>query len=399
MRVSWLSMRGSRRSHGRRVLMVTVSEMATDARVCREAETLSDAGYSVKVLCLASTMSAVTRGVDLIELDDGRLPRPAQLVWVALRFFIATLVRPADIYHAHNVPALPGCWVASRLRCSLLVYDAHEVYAVGKAFPRGRNRSHSRRQHVEAAIERSLGRRADLRLTASDGYGRVIAKSLGVEGPVVIPNYPPLPELTIESPLRSRSNASDEDILVLYQGGFYLESRSLDTVVRGMRLLPRHYRLVLLGFGLAGEEHHLAALAKAEGIEDRFLLLPPVRHQELAAYTAGADIGVIPLRLINEAANLCAPNKLYEYFQGSVAVLSTAADELVDVLATTGAGRTYVFDDPHDFAEQILALGQSREMLAEIGRRGRCAAEDRYSWEAVQHILVDAYQKLRGLPH
>jgi len=374
--------------------MVTVSEMATDARVCREAEALVDAGYSVRILCLASPIPPMIRGVELIERDYSMLPRRARLIAMTLGFLAATLFRSADIYHAHNVPALPGCWLAARLRRAPLGYDAHELYALDSRFPKGGDGSHTRRQHVEAAIERTLGRRADLRLTASDGYARVIARSLGIEPPIAIPNYPPLPETIVDSPLRHLAGVGEDDIVVLYQGGFYRSSRALDTVVRGMRLLPDRYRLVLLGFGVMGEEKELAALATTVGVADRVTILPSVRHQELAKYTAGADIGVIPLRLINDATRLCAPNKLYEYFQGSVAVLSTAADELSAALASTGAGRTYEFDRPEDFAAQALALGKTREDLAEVGGRGRVAAEDRYSWETVKHVLVDAYGSL-----
>jgi len=372
--------------------MVTVSEMATDARVCREAEALVDAGYSVRILCLASPIPPMIRGVELIERDYSKLPRRARLIAMSLGFLAATLVRSSDVYHAHNVPALPACWLAARLRRARLVYDAHELYALDSRFPEGGEGDHTRRQHVEAAIERTLGRTADLRLTASEGYARVIARSLGIEPPIAVPNYPPLPERIVDSPLRALSGAGDDDIVVLYQGGFYMSSRALDTVVRGMRLLPERYCLVLLGFGVMGEERQLAAIAKAEGVDDRVTILPSVRHQELPKYTAGADIGVIPLRLINDATRLCAPNKLYEYFQGSVAVLSTAADELAAALASTGAGRTYAFDSPEDFAAQALALGATREDLAEVGQRGRVAAVDSYSWEAVQHVLIDAYE-------
>lgn len=386
-------MRANRRS-GRRVLMVTVSEMATDARVCREAEALADAGYSVRIVCLASPVPPMIRDVTLIERDYRYLPRRLRLVAMSLGFLMATLVRRADVYHAHNVPALPGCWLAARLRRARLVYDAHELYVLDSRFPKGSEGRHTRRQRVEAAIECALVRRANLRLTASDGYAHAIARALDIEPPIAVPNYPPLPPVITDSPLRQLAGAMPDDIVLLYQGGFYLSSRALDIVVQGMPLLPARYRLILLGFGVAGAEKRLEEIARAEGVADRVRILPAVRHQELARYTAGADIGIIPLRLINDATRLCAPNKLYEYFQASVAVLSTAADELVAALARTGAGRTYAFDSPQDFADQVLALGSGRDELAQVGRRGRTVAEEQYSWEAVSHILVDAYRTL-----
>ena len=289
--------------------MVTVSEMATDARVCREAESLVEAGYEVDILCLRSSIPARIRGARLIERGYGRLPRKLRLFLTTIDFFVSTVIRPADVYHAHNVPALPGCWLAARLRRSRLVYDAHEIYAISSRMPKGQTGGHTRRQHVEAAIERRLAPGADLRITASEAYGRVIADALRIPAPIAVPNYPPLPPLFAESPLRGLIGASADEVVVLYQGGFYLGSRPLDVLVRAVPLLPENYRLVLLGFGVAGEEEILAQLAKDLGVTDRVTLLPPVAHQDLARFTAGADIGVVPLTVTQDATRLVAPEQ------------------------------------------------------------------------------------------
>lgn len=379
---------------GRSVLMVTASEMATDARVCREAESLIDVGYDVRILCLSSSIPARIRGAELIERSYGHLPRRARLIAMTIDIFVSTVIRGADIYHAHNVPALPGCWVAARLRGSKLVYDAHELYALDVRLPKGTQGEHTRRQHFEAGVERHLGRRADARITASDKYAEVIAKAIQVVPPVAVPNYPPLPPMFKESPLRDLVGARDGDIVLLYQGGFYLSSRSLDTVVRGMRLLPSRYRLALLGFGVNGEELTLAALADDVGVADRVRVLAPVPHQDLARHTAGADIGIIPLRLTEDATRLCAPNKLYEYFQASVPVLSTAAEELAETLAAVGAGAIYEFDSERDFADQVIGMSTPMAGLKAQGARGRAVAETTYSWEAVSHTLTDTYRTL-----
>ena len=62
------------------------------------------------------------------------------------------------------------------------------------------------------------------------------------------------------------------------------------------------------------------------------------------------------------------PNKLYEYFQAGIPVLCTAVQELSETLERLGAGRTYEFDDPEDFAHQVMAL-RCRWGRPEIDRR------------------------------
>ena len=370
--------------------MVTVSEMATDARVCREAETLVDAGYEVEIVCLGSELVASVRGVRLVERRYPAMPRRLKLAVMALDFFLAALVRRADIYHAHNVPALPGCWVAARLRRAALVYDAHELYALTDRLPKRGDGRHSRRQQLEAKIEATLGVRADLFLTAGDGYAAAIAHALTIEQPIVIPNFPPLPPRLVDDRLRVLAGADVDDVVILYQGGFYLSSRSLDVVVRSLLFLPQHYRLVLLGFGVTNEAEQLETLANDIGVGDRFTLLPPVPHQQLADFTVGADLGVIPLKLMGDAARLCAPNKLYEYFQAGIPVVTTAAEELAEMVTTLGVGAVYDFASPESLAAAVLGLGP-REALSRLGVRARTAAEERYSWEAVRGSLLEAY--------
>src|SRR4051794_11171148 len=115
-------------SRPHRILMVTASEMSTDARICREAETLARAGFDVRILCLRSRMPARVEGVRLIEQRYLNVPLRARSIFVAGRLLIGTLIRRADTYHAHNVPVLPGAWMAARLRRANLVYEAHELY-------------------------------------------------------------------------------------------------------------------------------------------------------------------------------------------------------------------------------------------------------------------------------
>lgn len=374
-----------------KVLMITVSEMRTDARISREAEALHRAGFDVEILCSLSVPPAVISGPRLTEIRPSPGPRGLRMVTLFLRLWWATVRRSADIYHAHNVHTLPMAATAAALRRGRVVYDAHELYALSATGES--SQPPTLRQRLESWVERRLARRAGLRLTASTRYAQHISQALDIDPPIAVPNYPELPDDGCESPLRALIGARDTDIVVLYQGGFYLRSRALDVVVEAMRLLPPAYRLVFLGFGPNDEESLLRRQISDAGLGDRVNILPAVPHQELAAYTRGADIGVIPFRLTSAAMQLCSPNKLYEYMASGVAVVSSGADELSEVIRHTGSGAIYDYSDPTDLASTIQRLGSSRADLRGVGARGRRAAEQHYSWEAASISFVQTYQE------
>jgi glycosyltransferase involved in cell wall biosynthesis len=281
----------------------------------------------------------------------------------------------------------------ARLRRAKLVYEAHELFSVSA--PRGSGGRVSAMQRLERSSERLFAPKADLRLTASRRYGSQMASALGIDPPLAIPNYPVLPPAPQRlSPLRQRIGAAEDEIVILYQGGYYSGTRAIDVLIRAVALLPAQYRLVLLGFGSDQEEALLHDLIEGLHLSTRVMMLPAVSHRELPEYTAGADIGVIPFRLRTMDMQLCSPNKLYEYMAASIPVLASAADELKEVLTETGAGLTYDYDDPADLAKQVLALGPDRGSLRHIGAKGRRAAETRYCWQSAEHLLVNAYSAL-----
>jgi glycosyltransferase involved in cell wall biosynthesis len=373
------------------VLMTVANDLRTDARVCREAEALAAAGYRVTVLSVEPSPPEPLAGVEVVALKLGTTRRAQRLASQFVRLSIRTLTRRADVYHAHNVHMLPGAWLAARLRRKRLVYDAHELFLVQT--PMHDNGRFSWKQRIEIATEKVLAPRADAMLTASSRYAGQMAQSLGVPPPLAIPNFPPLPDRIPRdsSPLRAATGASVDDVLLLYQGGFYLDTRALDVVIEAMPALPPSHRLAILGFGSPESEASLRRLAAASAAAERIHFLPSVPFTELPRWTAGADIGVIPFKMNSAAMRLCSPNKLYEYLGAGVAIVATKADELVSVLAETGAGETYDWDRPDDFARAVTALSHDPARLQAAKRRARESAETTYSWASVQSILVGAY--------
>ena len=70
-----------------------------------------------------------------------------------------------------------------------------------------------------------------------------------------------------------------------------------------------------------------------------------------------------------------------------------AADGLEDL-----AGEGLVLaPDPPSFARAVIELSEDPERAGHLGRAGRQAVVDRYSWEASCRRLLDLYEERLGL--
>src|SRR5262249_38276418 len=124
------------------VCMHVASTARTDTRVMQEAKALVNSGHSVTIVDIEHDSARPRREqLDGVTLNHVMLPnrlsrhysygRTRTLKWAtfkAWRMFLGTLkvVRtPASIYHAHDITALPGCYLAARLRRRPLILDAH----------------------------------------------------------------------------------------------------------------------------------------------------------------------------------------------------------------------------------------------------------------------------------
>lgn len=118
--------------------------------------------------------------------------------------------------------------------------------------------------------------------------------------------------------------------------------------------------LVLIGPAVPAVRPQMDKLLASANVQH----LGVVKHDELPAYLAAADVCLIPL-LKNELTRFLNPNKLYEYFAAGKPVVSVALSP--DLIAM----REHVFlaEDAASFAAQIEPALATANALAEERRR------------------------------
>ncbi len=410
-----------------RITFVLPSSGAFDARTRRMASGLAGRGHDVLVIARSEPglpdRERIAPGALLVRVDAGAAPAlakvagaprrmggpagfPAEarrIVSTARRTDIQTdrarrVDRPAAIYHAMGFLALPVAMDLAGRSGSPFVYDARDLYAAGNNIAR----LPALLRAAFAWRERSWARRAAAVLTVNDALADELERRLGVPRPAVVMNAqvawaPPEPRPDL---LRATLNLPPTARIVLYHGGF-MRDRGLPQAIAAMRtpgLEAAH--LVLMGSG--GLESELAELAGAADVAGRIDILPPVAPDDLLAWVASADVGVMANqpRTINE--RLSTPNKLFECLAAGTPVVSSDFPARRRIVIDDPEGPLGAVCDPTDPAAIGTAIRSILDLdddaASDLRARCRRAAAARYDWETQFRTLLRTYAAVTGNP-
>ena len=288
-----------------------------------------------------------------------------------------------DFFHAHDLNTLPVAAAAARTTGAKLIYDSHELYPEVSTLSRLESR-------VWKTLERRLIRRADQVITVCESIADELSSRYSVPKPLILLNCPPrtnLPAQKGPNVLRAATGLSETDEpIVLYQGGFATH-RGLPELVEA----ARHFHcgiLVLMGWGKL--EAQLSAQIKDLGLSDRVIMIGPAAPSELASYTVGADLGVIPYQAVGLNNYYTTPNKLFEYILAGLPVAGSRFPELRRVIDGYGLGTMFDPNDPQDIALAINYMLDNPAAMAEM-RANTARAADELTWENQAAKLLAAY--------
>lgn len=382
-----------------RIVMLVRSPCVYDTRVLREAKTLARRGHRVAVIALREEGTRPTEerdGFRILRVAAG--PRAAGsagvpfwagkalslagYTWRALR---AVWRAPADVYHAHDLGALPAAFLLARLRGGRLVYDSHEL--ILEAGPWAALQGWPRR--LLRFLEGALARRADAVITVSDSIADALARRYGIPRPHVVRNCPEPAALSGEPHLRRRLGLPLEVPLVLYHGGLS-PHRGLHRLIESLRHLPGAV-LVLMGYGPLRDA--LLAHARALGLGDRVAVIDAVPPGELIDVVASADVGVIPITPSLGSYRLALPNKLFECLMAGLPVAVSDLPEMAAVVRQHDVGELFDPEDPASIAAAVQRI-LGRPDYQEMRLRARTVARALYSWELESRALLAAYEAL-----
>jgi glycosyltransferase involved in cell wall biosynthesis len=371
-------------------IVISLSTIANDPRVCRQIRALSDAGWSVtsvgygaapqgdpnwrhvQVPELPHDARPLRRGLRVLGLLTARLwPGIALPVWGgqprhrALMEAVASLPT-ADLIVANDYTALPaGAALAARTQARL-IYDTHE-YAAGERDEEARWRLLY--PPYIRAIERSGIAAGAVVTTVSEGIATRLAADYGMAQPAVVRNLP------FYRPVADRKAAADP--LVHYHG-VIVPGRGLEMLIDSVRSWRPPFRLRIQGPSSPDYLAELKARADRNGVASRILFAPPAPADRLVASASEADIGIHVLPGFSHQNSYALPNKLFEYLMAGLAVVVTDLPEMRRIVAGKGVGRLVEGESAEAIAAAVNAMGAAE---IEGYRQAALASARELCWE------------------
>jgi glycosyltransferase involved in cell wall biosynthesis len=306
-------------------------------------------------------------------------PHPVRGWWATLGRELA----PADLYHAFGTLTIAPA-LAARDRSPIgpsgtraaTIYDAIDDAIGSNASLDVPGPILRRRNRVETRWARS----ADAVLTVNDELADRLQRRWGLADlPLVVRNSPePVGDL-VPIDLRAEAGLAAGTRVALFQGRLG-PNRGLEASAEAILMVP-DAALVLLGFGPG------VSAAQARDREPRFrgrhLTLPPRHPDELLAWTAGADVTLIPLPPVSANQRASTPNKFWESIAVGTPVVVVAGLVVMERLVREyDLGVVAASTEPDDLA---IAIRTALDRIdGPDGTAWRAAirrqAADRFSW-------------------
>lgn len=422
----------------KKVCMLVFNHFRNDSRVLKEAYTLIENGYQVKVIALwedGLERSENLNGLEVTRLEINplhtrlfkRSSEPtspnvgssstlktdqksqssikSKLVVFTKRFLLG-IHKPItywqfhkavkkeisgekfDVFHAHDLNTLYPAYKGAKKHGGKLIYDSHELYI-------HRNKPHQPSKfykYISTQFEQYLISQTNAVITVSDSIADFLKSTYKIERPEVIMNAPSQFKDNIEvKSLRQELNISNEFKIAIYSGGITF-NRGLEKVIESLTLLPNVY-LVLMGYGNPAYLNKLEQIAMKLGVKDRFSFYGPVAPSEVTSYTASADVGIAPIENVCLSYYFCAPNKIFEYINGGIPVVASNFPELSKILRDNNIGYSFDPENVNSISKSVNDIFSDDSEYAEMKKRTFSAAK-KYNWENEAKKLIQLYNRI-----
>jgi glycosyltransferase involved in cell wall biosynthesis len=299
-----------------------------------------------------------------------------------------------DIVHCHDLIALIAGGQIKKIKpATKLIWDAHEVY------DELAGATEADKAYFSRIIREQQGL-VDGFVTISESIANHYAVNYKLPPATIVMNA----TRSIAPPhddgrLRAAAQLNPDRKILLFQGGFSYK-RGLGMLMEAAADLPAPWTIVAMGWGkLEGDlkdvARHLAENAPAG--DAPLVVIPGAPQEELAAWTAGATIGIIPYEDAGLNHLYCTPNKLWEYPDAGVPILATDFIEMGRMIREWDTG----FLLPRDFTSTDIVefLRQTDDETIATKRVNCQRFTQQMSWAKFEPRLHALYEAVgRSIP-
>jgi glycosyltransferase involved in cell wall biosynthesis len=360
----------------KRVVCTVINDLTYDQRMIRICGSLSAEGYDVELIGreLPESKPLSDRAWKQTRLkcyfNKGKL--------FYLEFNIRLLIRhffsKAQIIHAVDLDTLLPAFIHSRIKHSILVYDAHEIFT---EVPELLNRPLTRKAWL--SLERWILPQLTNAITVGEQLAAYYKSTYGIQMAVVR-----------NTPLKQQQHVYSPDInrFFLYQGALN-KGRGLEQMIEAMKEIDA--RMVIAGEGDLSAE--LREKVSRLGLSHKIHFTGFIQPEELSELTSRAWAGINVSESLGLSYYLSLNNKCFDYIQAGLPAITNPFPEY---LRLNENYQTMIFANAnvHELREACNRLLENKVLHRQLSDNCMKASTE-LNWEKEQSNLVRFYEEIQ----
>jgi glycosyltransferase involved in cell wall biosynthesis len=360
-----------------RVILAVTNDIVTDNRLHKIAVSLGNYGYKVTI---------AGRRFGNSENIYGRTYKTRRFkLWFNksalfyanynIRLFFYLLKQPFDIIVANDLDTLPACWLASKLRKKVIVFDSHELFTevpelVNRPIVKG----------FWKLTERLILPSIELGYTVSapiqDYYKKKYKKDFELIRNVGM----------FQS--EGEFKGFPEEVVIIYQGAVNI-GRGIELMLEALKRLDG-VKLWIIGHGDILSS--LKNLTLSYGVQEKVIFFGKVPWEKLMRYTKQAHIGISLEEDLGLNYRYALPNKLFDYIQARIPMIVSNLPEMRSLVQRYGVGLILENRNSECLADTINQLINDPSLNLVLKQNLELAAME-LCWQREEEKVILLYRK------
>lgn len=370
----------------KKVIVSVINDLVTDQRVAKTCTTLHEGGYEVVLIgrILPGSPPLLPKPYQQIRMKLLFKKGPLFYAFFNIRLFLYLLTHRVDILHANDLDTLLANYLVSKIKNKPLVFDSHEYFT---EVPELQHNPFAKK--TWKAIERFIVPKLTYCITVNQSIALLFRHEYAVNFKV-LRNLPPENKMQ-EKVSRNMLHLPENKFIILLQGNGINMHRGSEELVEAMQYLDDTFLLLIIGNGDVVPQ--LKKISAEKNLQSRIQFIGRLPYHELKKYTMAADLGVTLDKDTNLNYRFSLPNKIFDYIQAGIPVLSSKLPELERIVTQYGVGELVDEVTPKSIATKIQQMASNKAQLTEYSINCKKAAKE-LNWDNEKSVLLDIYSKI-----
>lgn len=371
-----------------KVISLLVTNFKNDNRVYRMAKSLSQHGFPTTVVAWKKGDVAEKENFNGVEVERVVVSsdnwKRLNLIIGAIQYFefafrVVSRYRKVDAWHCNDYEAFVIGVLAKITRPRLkLIYDCHELES-------HRNGKGALMRFTIRTIEKLFIPWTELVITVSPSIQEFYKRKYNLPFVALVRNLPNEMQISHTNTLREKLGLKKSQMVFLYQG-MLGKGRGIEVLLNAFETRKTNDAvIVFMGFGALKE-----LIEDFASRNENIFFIPAVSYAEIPMYTGSADVGVNSVEPTCLSYKYSLPNKLFEYIQSEIPVLTNPLPDCAALVNEYKVGRVIPVWNVAAINEVVDEM--MKEDLS-VYQEHLKSAKKVLNWECEEKIFVEAYKR------